>query len=121
MIAMKKAKFITLAASLGIAVPACLLGISQDSQATVAKTPLIPQNSKVIKLDVKNPIKEKIINNYNVNEQTPAFELVHSNVHANYTISHTDVHTDFNVGRHHTDQHGNTPAHHVDSHHNARI
>lgn len=114
---MKNIKFIQVAASLGIIVPTCLLGAAEKCHASEAKT---FSGNLVVTSEKENPIKEKILNLFNAEEQTPPTELVHANVHANYTVPHTDVHTNYKVDGDHTNQHSNTRAKHTDQHSNYR-
>lgn len=113
---MKKNKFIQVAASLGIAIPACLLGLTEKCEASETKT-----SSKIlfaINQEETNPVKERVLNLYNTEEQTPPTEITHANVHANYTVPHTNEHANFRVSGNHTDQHSNTRAKHTDQHSN---
>lgn len=113
---MKTAKFITLAASLGISVPACLLATSLQGQATVLKT-TFPLHKVSNNAATNNLVKDKIVKVYNAVEQTPSTQLAHTDVHCNYTISHTNVHTDYSLNsNHHINQHSNTPDHHENCH-----
>lgn len=118
---MEKAKFITIAAALGIAVPTCLLCTSEECNAKPnSQLPSVETLRKAIK-DGSNPIKTKIISVFSDEEFTPSQQIAHTNVHANYTISHTNVHSDYCIDNRHSNSHSNTPQEHVDSHSNARI
>lgn len=117
---MKKTKFIQLAASLGIVIPACLLGNVEKCEASDIKTSL-PKMRIGESQEVNNPIKDRIMNVFNYEEQTPAQKIAHTNVHANYTVPHTNVHSNFRVGNRHTDSHSNTPKKHTNSHSNSRV
>lgn len=112
---MKNIKFIQVAASLGIIVPTCLLGIAEKCHASEAEN---SSRSLAVTSEKENPIKDKILNSFNAEEQTPPTELVHSNVHANYTVPHTDIHSNYKVDGDHTNQHSNTRAKHTNQHSN---
>lgn len=113
---MKTIKFIQVAASLGIAVPACLIILAQKSEASIAKVKL-PQLKIELGLEHSNPVKEKITKLLNIDIDDSTYQqLAHTDVHANYTVSHTNVHSNYYVNDYHTDSHSNTNAYHCDTH-----
>lgn len=116
---MEKVKFIKLAMGLGLTVPACLLSLSTECNASVAMSQTI---QKVInpKLDKQNQVKSHLLEMIGPVKDTEFKQLAHTNVHANYTISHTNVHTDYKVDRH-VDSHSNTPSKHVNGHSNSKV
>lgn len=116
---MKKIKFIRIASTLGIVLPTSLLGIAENCEASEAKNST--ENLLKIEESEQNPIKERIINLFSEEEQTPPTEIAHTNVHANFKVSHTNVHADFKVDGKHTNDHSNTRASHTDEHSNSRI
>ncbi len=118
-----KKKYLTIAKSLGIVLPVCLLASPADAKAADnVKAVLIngvatlssPQNQS-------NPIKERIVQSFNEEPQTALFQIDHTNVHTNYTISHTNVHTNYRIDGKHTDRHSNTPSKHVNDHSNSAV
>lgn len=117
---MEKAKFIKLAMGLGLAVPACLLCLSAESSASVAKPQAI---EKVLGTSLKqqNEVKSHLLDLIGPVQDTEFNQLAHTNVHANYTISHTNVHSNYEVDRRHVDSHSNTPSKHVDDHSNSKV
>lgn len=117
---MRKRKFIQIAASLGVAIPACLFSLSQDCNATASKAVTPSAQSLSIK-NATNPIKERILNAFNAEEQTPASLIAHTNVHANYTIPHTNMHENYWISGEHTDCHSNTRAFHTNEHSNSKV
>lgn len=117
---MEKAKFIKLATALGLAVPACLLGLSTESNASVTKPQAI-QNVSSCDFDWQNEVKSHLLDMIGPVQETGFKQLAHTNIHANYTISHTNVHTDYMVNRHHVNSHSNTPSKHVNDHSNSKI
>lgn len=117
---MEKAKFLKLAASLGIAVPACLLGLCAESHATVAKE-LPLKTASENNLKVQNQVKSHLLDMIGPISKTEYKQLAHTDVHANYTISHTNVHTNYNIDRKHVNHHSNTPSKRVNEHHNSPI
>ena len=115
---MKKIKFIQVAACLGITVPACLLGIAEKCEASEVRN--YSRTSTVINREEANPVQSRILGLFSAEEQTPPREIVHGNVHADFTVPHTNVHANFRVDGKHTDQHSNTPAKHTNQHSNYR-
>ena len=117
---MEKAKFIKLAMSLGLTVPACLLSLSTECSASVAK-PQAVQKVLTPGFDKQNQVKSHLLDMIGPIQGTEFKQLAHTNVHANYTISHTNVHTDYKVDRRHVDSHSNTPSKHVNTHSNSKV
>lgn len=120
---MKKIKFIEIAASLGVAVPACLIGMAQECEASVVKSHIPEIKIELGRTQLKtNPVKDRIVDMLQVNKEDSNYQqLAHTDVHADYTISHTDVHTDYSVGNHYVDHHSNTPSKYVDHHSNSLV
>lgn len=122
-----KKKYITIAKSLGIVLPACLLATSVEASATTIKDVAneeisIQQNVNQTNSHLmSNPVKARIVQSYNSETIISPYQIDHTNIHANYRIDHTNVHTDFRIDGSHTDQHSNTRAHHVDSHSNSPV
>lgn len=116
---MKKIKFIQIATSLGIVIPACLMSFADKCEASESAD--MSKISPDIIMDEKNPVKDKIINSFSSEEQTPPTQLVHTNVHANFTVSHTNHHANFGHNSEHTNQHDNTPAKHTNQHSNSNF
>ena len=117
---MEKAKFIKLAMGLGLAVPASLMGLSAEVNASVSKPHVIQRVSKP-GLDEQNQVKCHLLDMIGPVQKKELKQLAHTNVHANYTVSHTNVHTDYKVDRHHVDSHSNTPSKHVNDHSNSKV
>lgn len=117
---MEKAKFIKLAMGLGLAVPACLLSLSTESNATVDKPNAIQKMSNP-GLDKQNQVKSHLLDMIGPVQDTEFKQLAHTNIHANYTISHTNVHADYKIDSHHVDSHSNTPSKHVNDHSNSKV
>lgn len=117
---MGKAKFIKLAMGLGLTVPACLLSLSSECSASIAKPQAI---QKVLNpgFDKQNQVKNHMLNMIGPVQDTEFKQLAHTNIHANYTISHTNVHADYKVDSHHVDSHSNTPSKHVNDHSNSKV
>lgn len=123
---MEKAKFIKLAMGLGLTVPACLLCLSEESSASVAKPQIIKsalESSLTQENESKqlNEVKAHLLDLIGPIQDDNVNQLAHTDLHANYTISHTDVHTDYTVDRHHVDSHSNTPSKHVNDHSNSMV
>lgn len=117
---MEKAKFIKLAMGLGLTVPACLLSLSTESSASVAK----PQAIKKVLApdrDKQNQVKSHLLDMLGPVKDSELKQLAHTNVHADYTIAHTNVHTDYTVDRRHVDTHSNTPSRYVNHHSNSMV
>ena len=118
-----KKKYLTIAKSLGIILPACLLATPVEAK-TVDNVKDVLNNGVAISHGPKkqsNPIKDRIVQSFNEEPQTALFQIDHTNVHANYTISHTNVHANYRIDGNHTDQHSNTPSHHVNDHSNSAV
>lgn len=113
---MNRIRFIQVAAGLGIAIPACLLGLAEQCEASVEKIPA--KISFSLNQEGTNLVKDKILNLYSAEEITPSNEIAHANVHANYTIPHTDVHNNYGGGSGHSNQHSNTKGKHTNQHSN---
>ena len=116
-----KKKYLTIAKSLGIILPACLLASPIEAKATNNVKDVLNNGVAILNNSKKqsNPIKDRIVQSFNEEPQTALFQIDHTNVHANYTISHTNVHTNYRIDGKHTDSHSNTRAYHVDDHSNS--
>lgn len=117
-----KKKYITIAKSLGIILPACLLASHVEAKAVNGKD--VFNNGVAVQKDSKNqsnPIKDRIVQSFNEDPQTTLYQIDHTDVHANYTISHTNVHADYIYDGKHTNLHSNTRAYHVDDHSNSAV
>lgn len=118
-----KKKYLTIAKSLGIILPACLLASSVEAKAAENVKDVLNNGIAVLNdsKNQSNPIKDRIVQSFNEEPQTTLFQIDHTNIHANYTISHTNVHTDYVIDRNYTNQHSNTPAYHVNDHSNSAV
>lgn len=117
---MEKEKFIKLAMGLGLSVPACLLSLSSECSASVAKSQTI-QKVTNRKVDKQNQVKSHLLDMIGPVQDKGFKQLAHTDIHANYTISHTNVHTDYKIDNYHVDSHSNTRSKHVDDHHNSKV
>jgi hypothetical protein len=118
-----KKKYITIAKSLGIILPVCLLASPVEAKAVDnVKDGL---NNEIVVLNNSenqlNPIKDRIVQSFNEEPQTTLSQIDHTNIHANYKISHSNVHTNYRIDGNHTDQHSNTPSYHVNDHSNSAV
>lgn len=114
-----KKKYYTIAKSLGIILPACLL-----ASPTEAKAADNVNNGVAIINDSQNQlnlIKDRIIQSYNEEPQTTLFQIDHTNLHANHKYPHSNVHADYVVNKQHTNDHSNTPPTHVNDHSNSPL
>lgn len=117
-----KKNYITIAKSLGIVLPACLMTSSVEANATNVDNGNIVIIQKEIMQKTQlasNPVKDRIVKCYNSESTISPYQIDHTNVHANYNVSHTNVHTNYRYSGGHTDTHSNTPAYHVNDHSNS--
>lgn len=130
-------KFIQIAAGLGIVIPATLLTAVEANASVIRTSEIKPNSTSTIQTRGKslddNLVITRILTVFNAEEQTPANQIAHANVHANYTIPHTDVHsnihhinshtnneyTNYHTNREATSKHSNTPAKRVNQHSNS--
>ena len=103
-----KKKYITIAKSLGIVLPACLIASvvevtaanSENSDIAVFKKEKCAKGTTA-----SNSVKDRIVKSFNSESTFSPYQIDHTNVHADYTIAHSDVHTDYVYNRKHTDIH----------------
>lgn len=107
-----KKDYLKIAASLGIAVPACLLASSIHAEATTGTVKSAGVETKLF----SNPVKDRMIQFYNAEEQTPIMEIAYTNTHANVSAKHTNQHSDYPHTNQHTDRDNNYCPSHTNSH-----
>ncbi len=111
-----KKNYLRIAAGLGIILPACLIATTAEAKTAEAKD-LISTEVSV----ESNSVKDRIAQSFNVDPQQSPFQLVHSNIHANYTIPHTNIQNNYYAGERYVNTHSNTPQKHVDTHSNSNV
>ena len=114
-----KKNYFTIAKSLGIVLPACLMTSSVEAKAANVDN----ENIAIIQKEnvqesqlATNSVKDRIALSFNSDPQTSQLQFDHTNIHTDYTVSHTDVH----ANNRYQNQHSNTPAKHVNHHSNSK-
>lgn len=117
-----KKNYITIAKSLGIVLPACLMISSVEAKAVnvdnenIALIQKEKENVQESRL-ATNSVKDRIVLSFNSDPQTSRLQFDHTNIHTDYTVSHTNVH----ANNRYQNQHSDSPAKHVDHHSNSKV
>ncbi|MBR1801361.1 MAG: hypothetical protein IJ767_07745 [Bacteroidaceae bacterium] len=115
--------YIKIAKRLGIVIPACLMTSPVESKAANVADFAGNEATVVSEDNVANPnpVKDRIVQSFNLESTVSPYQIGHTNIHANYRIPHTNVHSDYMVQNRHSNQHSNTSAKHVNDHSNSKI
>lgn len=114
-----KKKYITIAKSLGIIIPACLLASPVEAKEVDNVKDALNNGVSVLNdsRNQSNPIKDRIVKSFNEEPQTTLYQIDHTNVHSD-VVRHTDTHTDQKTDNGYINYHTNNTPPHVDTHSN---